>query len=215
VSSSLAPVAVLLAIAGGYLLGSISFAVIVSRLMGLADPRTFGSGNPGATNVLRSGSKAAALLTLLGDGLKGAAAVWLTQRFGPSHGIGEVGAALAGLAAFVGHLYPLYFRFRGGKGVATFFGVLIALNPWLALAAGGMWVLVAAFFRYASLASVVAAALAPLAYALAVGTDEIFVVLLVMAGLLVFRHQQNIANLMAGKERRLGDKGARPAGRRH
>lgn len=212
--SDLAPVATLLAVVGGYLLGSISFAVVVSRLMGLADPRTFGSGNPGATNVLRSGSRTAALLTLLGDGAKGAVAVWLTQRFGPAYGVGEVGAALAGLAAFLGHLYPVFFRFHGGKGVATFFGVLIALGPWLALAAGALWAMLAGFFRYASLASVMAAALAPLAYAFAVGTDEVFVILLVMAGLLVFRHQQNIANLMAGKERRIGQKGERPSGRR-
>jgi glycerol-3-phosphate acyltransferase PlsY len=128
-----------LAILAAYLVGSVSFAVVVSRMLGLADPRTYGSKNPGATNVLRSGSRAAAVLTLIGDALKGWFAVWLVQRFGPSVGIGDWGVALAGIAVFLGHLYPVFFAFKGGKGVATAAGVIVALNPWLALAAGLTW----------------------------------------------------------------------------
>lgn len=198
---------------GGYLLGSISFAVVVSRLMGLADPRSYGSRNPGATNVLRSGSKLAAGLTLVGDAAKGAIAVWLAKRYGAAWGGGDFGVALAGVAAFVGHLYPLYFRFKGGKGVATFLGVVLALNPWLGLAACVVWLLIAAFFRYSSLASIVAAAVAPLFQAFAWGFDAMLVAIAAMSVLLVIRHKQNIANLMAGKERKIGEKAPAPAAR--
>lgn len=199
-------IADLVAAVCGYLLGSISFAVVVSRLFGLADPRSYGSRNPGATNVLRSGSKLAAALTLAGDAAKGAVAVWLARRYGAPFGVDEFGVALTGFAAFVGHLYPVFFRFQGGKGVATFLGVVVALNPWLGLAACVVWVLIALFFRYSSLASILAAALTPLFHAFASGFDALLIVLAAMSVLLVIRHKQNIANLMAGTERRIGDK---------
>lgn len=196
--------ALLAALLGGYLLGSVSFAVVVSRLFGLSDPRSYGSGNPGATNVLRSGSKAAAMLTLLGDALKGALAVWLVRRFGPQFGLGEAADAWAGVAAFVGHLYPVFFHFKGGKGVATFLGVVLAIQPWLGLAACLLWVLVAFFFRYSSAASIAAAAASPFIHAFIWGFDAVMAAVTLMSLLLVFRHQQNIANLLAGKERKLG-----------
>jgi glycerol-3-phosphate acyltransferase PlsY len=198
--------ALLAALLGGYLLGSISFAVVVSRLLGLADPRSYGSGNPGATNVLRSGSKVAALLTLLGDALKGALAVWLVRRFGPQFGLGEAAAAWAGVAAFVGHLYPVLFHFKGGKGVATFLGVVLAVQPWLGVAACLLWLLVAFFFRYSSAASIAAAAASPFIYAFIWKLDAAMAAVTFMSLLLVFRHQQNIANLLSGKERKLGAK---------
>jgi acyl phosphate:glycerol-3-phosphate acyltransferase len=196
------------AILAAYLVGSVSFAVVVSRMLGLADPRTYGSKNPGATNVLRSGSKAAAVLTLVGDALKGWFAVWLVQRFGPSIGIGDWGVALAGIAVFLGHLFPVFFGFKGGKGVATAAGVIVALNPWLALAAGVTWLIIAFFFRYASLASMVAAVFAAFYSAFGWGFDQRFVAIAVIAGFVIYRHQANIRNLMAGKERRIGEKGA-------
>ncbi|MGL6110744.1 MAG: glycerol-3-phosphate 1-O-acyltransferase PlsY, partial [Rubrivivax sp.] len=151
----------LLAVLAAYLIGSLSFAVIVSRGMGLEDPRQYGSGNPGATNVLRSGNRAAALLTLAFDTLKGYVPVLLALVFGPQFGLGEVTVAFVGLAAFVGHLWPVFFGFKGGKGVATAAGVLLAFNPWLGAATLLTWLIVAAFFRYASLASIVAAVFAP------------------------------------------------------
>lgn len=199
---------VVIALVAGYLLGSVSFAVVISRLFGLADPRSYGSGNPGATNVLRSGSKVAALLTLLGDAVKGAVAVWLVGRFGPAYGLGEATAAWAGAAAFVGHLFPVFFRFQGGKGVATFLGVVLIVNPWLGLAACLLWLLVALFFRYSSAASLAAAVAAPFIQAFIWGFDAILGAIALMSLLLVFRHQQNIANLLAGKERKLGSKSA-------
>jgi acyl phosphate:glycerol-3-phosphate acyltransferase len=199
---------VVIALAAGYLLGSISFAVVVSRLFGLADPRSYGSGNPGATNVLRSGSKPAAVLTLAGDAVKGAIAVWLVWRFGPSFGLGEATAAWAGAAAFVGHLFPVFFRFEGGKGVATFIGVVLIVNPWLGLAICLLWLLVAFFFRYSSAASIVAAVAAPFIQAFIWGFDATLGAIALMTLLLVFRHQQNIANLLTGKERKIGAKSA-------
>jgi len=202
----MALLATVVALVGAYLLGSVSFAVIVSRLMGLADPRTYGSGNPGATNVLRSGNKAAAILTLLGDAAKGWLAVWLVQRYGPAWSVGEWGAALAGVAVFLGHLYPLFLRFKGGKGVATAAGVVLAFNPWLALATGLTWLIIAVFFRYSSLASIVAAVFAAFYAAFGWGFNQQFVALVVIAALIVFRHQANIRNLVAGKERRIGEK---------
>ena len=202
------------AILEAYLVGSISFAVVVSRILGLADPRTYGSKNPGATNVLRSGSKAAAVLTLVGDALKGWLAVWLVQRFGPSVGIGDWGVALAGIAVFLGHLYPVFFGFKGGKGVATAAGVIVALNPWLALAAGLTWLIIAFFFRYSSLASMVAAVFAAFYSAFGWGFDQRFVAVAVIAGFVIYRHQANIRNLMAGKERRIGQKGMPSPGQR-
>lgn len=197
------------AIAGSYLLGSVSFAVVVSRLFGLADPRSYGSGNPGATNVLRSGSKAAAALTLLGDAAKGAVAVWLVRAFGPQLGVGEFGVALAALAAFAGHLYPVFFGFQGGKGVATFLGALLALDFGAGLLACAVWLAVALVFRYSSLSSLCAAAAAPLAVLWQTGAAGISVVIAAMSALLIVRHRQNIANLLAGRERRIGEKSAR------
>jgi len=210
-----ATMATLVALLGAYLLGSVSFAVIVSRVMGLADPRTYGSRNPGATNVLRSGNKAAAILTLLGDAVKGWLAVWLVQRYGPAWGVGEWGVALAGVAVFVGHLYPLFFGFKGGKGVATAAGVVVAFNPWLALATGLTWLIIAVFFRYSSLASIVAAVFAAFYAAFGWGFNAQFVALAIIAALVVFRHQANIRNLAAGKERRIGEKSAGAGAARH
>jgi glycerol-3-phosphate acyltransferase PlsY len=195
-----------LAVGAAYLIGSVPFAVIVSRAMGLADPRTYGSGNPGATNVLRSGSKWAAALTLLGDGFKGWLAVWLALRFGPPHGIADAGVALVAIAVVLGHLYPIFLRFRGGKGIATAAGVILALNPWLALATAITWVIVAVFFRYSSLASVAAAIFAPFYSAFGWGFDARFVALVVIAGFTVYRHKANIRHLLAGTERRIGAK---------
>lgn len=189
-----------------YLIGSISFAVVVSKLIGLNDPRSYGSGNPGATNVLRSGNKTAALLTLLGDGAKGWLAVWLTMRFGPQFGVGEGGLALVVLAVFLGHLWPVFFRFVGGKGVATALGVLLGLSAWLGLATMITWLVIAYAFRYSSLAALIAAVFAPFYYGLMFGVNPILFAVLIMSALLVFRHRQNIVNLMAGKESRLGSK---------
>ncbi len=199
---------IVIALAAGYLIGSLSFAVIVSRIFGLADPRSYGSGNPGATNVLRSGSKPAAVLTLVGDALKGALAVWLVWRFGPSYGLGDATAAWAGAAAFVGHLFPVFFGFQGGKGVATFIGVVLIVNPWLGLATCLLWLLIAYFFRYSSAASIGAALAAPFIQAFIWGFDAILGSIALMTLLLVFRHQQNIANLLTGKERKIGGKSA-------
>ncbi len=193
---------------GAYLLGSLSFAVIVSRLMGLADPRTYGSGNPGATNVLRSGSKAAAVVTLALDALKGFVPVWLVVAFGAPYGLGEGTAALAGLAAFLGHLWPVFFRFEGGKGVATAAGVLLGLNPWLGAATLATWVIIAAFFRYSSLASIVSAAFAPFYQLLIWEPGWSAAAIVVMSLLLVWRHAGNIRKLLAGTESRLGQKAA-------
>lgn len=189
-----------------YLIGSISFAVVVSKLFGLADPRSYGSKNPGATNVLRSGNKAAAVLTLLGDGLKGWLAVWLAQEYGPQYGINDTGIALVSIAVFVGHLWPVFFRFAGGKGVATALGVLLGLNGWLGLATLVTWLVVAYAFRYSSLAALIAGVFAPFYYGLLFGTDLKLLAVLMMSGLLIYRHRQNIANLLAGKERRIGSK---------
>jgi glycerol-3-phosphate acyltransferase PlsY len=199
----------IVAVAGAYLLGSVSFAVVVSRLFGLADPRSYGSGNPGATNVLRSGSRAAAVLTLLGDAAKGAVAVWLVRAFGPQFGVGEFGVALAALAAFVGHLYPAFFSFKGGKGVATFLGAILALNVGAGLLACAAWLAVALVFRYSSLASLCAAVAAPVALLWLTGAAGFSLVIVVMSVLLIARHRQNIANLLAGKERRIGEKSPR------
>ena len=189
-----------------YLIGSISFAVVMSKLFGIADPRTYGSKNPGATNVLRSGNKAAAILTLLGDGAKGWLAVWLAMHFADQLQVGDATIALVAIAVFLGHLWPVFFRFVGGKGVATALGVLLGLNPWLGLATLVTWLAVAFAFRYSSLAALVAAVFAPFYYGLLFGTDPQLFAVIVMSALLVFRHGKNIANLMAGKESRIGAK---------
>jgi len=198
----------LLAALAAYLVGSLSFAVIVSRGMGLNDPRTYGSGNPGATNVLRSGSKAAAILTLVLDALKGFVPVVLAVRLGPAHGLGEGTVALVALAAFLGHLFPVFFRFRGGKGVATAAGTLFGIDPLLGAATLVTWIIIAAFFRYSSLASIVAAVFAPFWQLLTDGAGPIAFALVAMGLLLLWRHEANIKRLFAGTESRLGGKAA-------
>lgn len=201
----------LAAVVVSYLIGSLSFAVIVSRMMGLQDPRTYGSQNPGATNVLRSGSKAAAVLTLLLDAVKGWLPVFLVQRL-PGMGLDAVIAACA-LAAFAGHVWPVFFRFKGGKGVATAAGVLFGVEPWLGLATMATWLIVAYFSRYSSLAAVAAAVFAPAFYLLGAkvvwsGAPVIALSIGAMSAVLLYRHKDNIARLIAGKESRIGAKGA-------
>ena len=199
---------IIIATIAAYLIGSISFAVVVSKLMGLNDPRTYGSGNPGATNVLRSGNKKAAIATLIGDAAKGWLAVFLAIHFSERFGLGDTGIALVAIAVFIGHLWPVFFRFEGGKGVATALGVLLGINVWLGLATLVTWVVVAYAFRYSSLAALVAAVFAPFYYGLLFGADEIFFAVVVMSVLLLVRHGKNIANLLAGKESRIGSKSA-------
>ncbi|TYQ03546.1 UNVERIFIED_ORG: glycerol-3-phosphate acyltransferase PlsY [Zoogloea ramigera] len=189
-----------------YLLGSISFAVITSKLFGIADPRTYGSKNPGATNVLRSGNKSAAIVTLIGDGAKGWLAVWLAMRYQQQLQVGDTTIALVAIAVFLGHLWPVFFRFVGGKGVATALGVLLGLDPWLGLATLATWLVIAFAFRYSSLAALVAALFAPFYYGLLFGVEPQLLAVFVMSGLLIFRHSKNIGNLMAGKESRIGSK---------
>jgi acyl phosphate:glycerol-3-phosphate acyltransferase len=196
------------ALLGGYLIGSLSFAVIVSRIAGLADPRSYGSKNPGATNVLRSGNRSAALITLALDALKGFVPVVLVLAFGPRVGLGETAAAFTGLAAFIGHLWPVFFRFKGGKGVATAAGVLMGLNPWLAAATLASFGIILTFSRYVSLASIVAAVFAPFYQALIWGVEPLILALVVMSLLLVWRHEGNIKKLLAGTENKLGQKAA-------
>src|SRR6218665_1085733 len=196
----------LLAAVAGYLIGSLSFAVIVSRAMVLNDPRSYGSGNPGATNVLRSGNKAAAILTLVFDALKGYVPVLLVLIFGERFGLGEGTAALVGLGAFLGHLWPVFFRFEGGKGVATAIGVILALNPLLGAATLATWAIIAWFSRYSSLAAIVAAAFAPVYQMLIWGTGPIVGALVVMGLLLVWRHQAHIKKMLNGTESKLGQK---------
>jgi glycerol-3-phosphate acyltransferase PlsY len=191
-----------------YLIGSISFAVVMSRVFGLSDPRTYGSKNPGATNVLRSGNKKAAIATLIGDGFKGWLAVWLAIRIGPQYGIDDTGIALVAIAVFLGHLWPIFFRFVGGKGVATALGVLLGLNVWLGVATLVTWLVVAYAFRYSSLAALIASIFAPFYYGLLFGVDEILFAVIAMSALLLWRHSKNIGNLIAGKESRIGSKAA-------
>ena len=198
----------LLAILAGYLIGSLSFAVIVSRLMGLSDPRSYGSGNPGATNVLRSGNKAAAILTLVFDALKGYVPVLLVLLFGPDIGLGEGTAALVGLAAFLGHLWPVFFGFKGGKGVATAAGVLLAVNPLLGAATLATWLIVAYFTRYSSLAALVASVFAPFYQMLIWGMGPVVLTAGLMGLLLIWRHEANIRKLLNGTESRIGQKAA-------
>jgi glycerol-3-phosphate acyltransferase PlsY len=200
------------AVLAAYLIGSLSFAVIVSRLMGLNDPRSYGSGNPGATNVLRSGSRSAAVLTLLLDALKGCVPVLMAMHFAPRFGWGETTVAFVGLAAFVGHLWPLFFRFQGGKGVATAAGVLLAFNPWLGAATLLSWIIIAAFFRYASLASIVAAVFAPFYQLLVWGVSPMLLAICAMSLLLLWRHAPNMRKLLEGTESRLGVRAAAAAG---
>ena len=192
-----------------YLLGSLSFAVIVSAVMGLNDPRSYGSKNPGATNVLRSGNKVAAVATLLLDGLKGWLPVVLVKWFGADHGLGDGTVALVGLAAFLGHLYPVFFQFKGGKGVATAAGVLLGVSGFLGLATLMTWLIVAYFSRYSSLAALASAVFAPFFYLLGDRVvwyvdKGILVVLIAISVLLVYRHRQNMTKLIKGTETKLG-----------
>jgi glycerol-3-phosphate acyltransferase PlsY len=202
-----------LATVAAYLIGSLSFAVIVSSVMGLNDPRTYGSKNPGATNVLRSGSKPAAIATLLLDAIKGWLPVALVKWYGQAYGLEEGTLALVGLAAFLGHLFPVFFRFVGGKGVATALGVLVGISGVLGLATVATWLLIAYFFRYSSLASLVAALFAPVYYVFGDGAAwamdrYVMVSVVVMSALLIWRHAENISRLVKGKESRLGAKKA-------
>lgn len=200
-----------LAAVAAYLMGSLSFAVIVSRVMGLGDPRTYGSKNPGATNVLRSGSKKAAVLTLFLDAAKGWLPVALVQWYGSRWGLEAGTAALVGLGAFVGHLYPVFFRFQGGKGVATAAGVLFGVHWALGLATLMTWIVIAFFFRYSSLAALAAAVFAPVYYIFGNGLawrmeGALLFTVSVMSLLLVYRHAENIGRLVRGTESRLGQK---------
>lgn len=214
-SSSFTALTLLVLIALAYVLGSIPFAVIVSRIMGLQDPRSYGSKNPGATNVLRSGNRAAAALTLLGDAAKGWAAVWLAALAASAWGLPGYAVGLAGIAVFLGHLYPLFLRFKGGKGVATALGVLLAFQPWLAVATVATWLIVAFATKYSSLAAIVAAIFAPLYYLFGGNIAWRFdgftcLSIVVISVLLCYRHQANIARLLAGTEDRIGKKNKGP-----
>lgn len=201
----------LLAVLAAYLVGSLSFAVIVSRTLGLNDPRTYGSKNPGATNVLRSGSKVAAVVVLLLDAFKGWLPVMLVKWYGSRYGLGDGTMAMVGLAAFVGHLFPVFFRFVGGKGVATALGVLLAISWILGLATGLTWLVIAYFFRYSSLASLVAAVFAPVYYIFGGGVvwtmdKRLVLSTAIMSLLLIWRHSENISRLVKGTESKLGKK---------
>ncbi len=193
----------------GYLIGSVSFAVLVSRSLGLPSPHSYGSGNPGATNVLRTGNKYAAILTLLGDAAKGVFALWLAQliadsQFGAEQGVAEWVPAAVALAAFLGHLYPLYFRLRGGKGVATAAGILLAINVAMGATILGIWIVIALATRYSSLAAIVAAISAPLVSLAFLGKSWFVPAIICMALLLLWRHRGNISKLRAGTESRIG-----------
>ena len=202
--------ATLLLAAAAYLLGSVSFAVIVSGAFGLPDPRTYGSGNPGATNVLRTGRRAAAALTLLGDGAKGWLAVFIAGRFAPPGSV-ETVSALAAVAVVVGHMYPVFFRFEGGKGVSTALGVLLALNHYLAAGAAATWIIIALIFRISSLAALISAVFVPFFCFLLYGAHAYTYAVGAVSVLLILRHRSNIRNLLAGREGRIGrqDPGAR------
>ena len=189
-----------------YLLGSISFALVTSKLFGLADPRTYGSGNPGATNVLRSGNKAAAALTLLGDAAKGWLAVFLASWLADRVGIGSWGVAAVVVAVFLGHLFPVFARFQGGKGVATGLGVLLGISPMLGVFVLLTWLVVAFLTRYSSLSALVSASLAPVYYGLMFRVDAFFYAICIISACLVFRHRQNIINLISGTESKIGSK---------
>jgi acyl phosphate:glycerol-3-phosphate acyltransferase len=194
------PIADVAATVLAYLLGSLSFAVIVSKAMGLADPKSYGSGNPGATNVLRSGSKKAAILTLLGDMLKGVLAVWLAKHFAAQWGISAVGIACVAIAVFLGHLFPLYFGFKGGKGVATAAGVLWALDWRVGLVLTLVWALVFAATRVSSLSALIACLAAPIASYYFFSLTPIFYAMLAIMVLLVWRHKSNLQRLLSGEE---------------
>lgn len=188
-----------------YLIGSVSFAVIVSRVFGLPDPRSYGSGNPGATNVLRTGRKAAAALTLFGDSIKGWLAVFVAQRFAAPDML-DVTVATTAVAVVIGHMYPVFFRFQGGKGVSTALGVLAALSYYLAAGAAATWLIIAFFFRISSLAALISALFAPFFCFLLYGMRPVTAAVMAISLLLAWRHKTNIRNLLAGKEGRLGSR---------
>lgn len=196
----------MLAILIAYLIGSLSFAVIVSWAFGMPDPHTYGSGNPGATNVLRTGKKLAALLTLIGDAGKGWFAVWLAIHFANDFGFTAATIAGVAIAAFLGHLFPIFFRFLGGKGVATAAGILLALNMWLGLATLATWLIIAVFFRYSSLAAIVASVFAPLYCFYLFGVSPMLAAVAIMCALLIWRHKENIRKLLNGTESKIGAK---------
>ncbi len=196
-------VASVLCVLGAYLIGSISFAIVASRIFRLPDPRSYGSGNPGATNVLRSGKRAAALCTLLGDVAKGFVAVALARHLAPVFGFGEATVAACALAVFLGHLYPLYFRFKGGKGVSTALGILLGLSPWMALVALVAFVAVAGLSRYASLASILAALAAVVVSPMFLGWGANSAAVILIAALVIWRHRANIQRLRSGTESKL------------
>lgn len=191
-----------------YLLGSVSFAVITSWLFKLPDPRTYGSKNPGATNVLRSGKKAAAVLTLLGDAGKGWLAVALAQYYSQIWGLGSEAVAVVALSVFLGHVFPLFLNFHGGKGVATAVGVLLGLDILLGVMAIATWLLVALIWRISSLSALVAAALTPVYSSVLLGMGNTTLAVILMSILLIWRHQSNIVNLLTGKEGKIGEKKA-------
>ncbi|MSQ18287.1 MAG: glycerol-3-phosphate 1-O-acyltransferase PlsY [Betaproteobacteria bacterium] len=198
-----------------YLIGSIAFAVLVSKAFRLPDPHTYDSGNPGATNVLRTGHRMAAVLTLLGDALKGFVAVMATALLVPRYDLPQETVALAALAVFLGHLYPVFFRFKGGKGVATAAGILFAIHPWLGLLTLATWVVIALFFRYSSLAALIAAIFAPFFTFFLIKSSAMLVAVSAISLLLIWRHRANIRKLLAGEESRIGEKKMPAAGAAH
>ena len=193
-------------ILAAYLLGSIPFALVASRVFGLADPRSYGSMNPGATNVLRSGHKGAAIFTLIGDVAKGWLAVFLASRYGPQYGLASATVGFVALAVFFGHLYPVFLAFKGGKGVATAAGVLLAIDPWLGLATLATWLFIALVLRYSSLAALVAATAAPVYAFMLWGNNGMVVTVGIIAMALVGKHWPNLQRLMAGSEPKIGSR---------
>lgn len=187
-----------------YLMGSVSFGVLASKLFHLPDPRTYGSKNPGATNVLRSGKKAAAVFTLLGDAGKGWLSVTLAQWLAPVLGLGVEAIAAVALAVFLGHLFPVFLHFKGGKGVATALGALLGFNLWMGLLAAAAWIMVAAIWRFSSLAAMAAAVFAPVCALFFFGLEARTLAVFVMSSLVIWRHKSNIASLISGKEPRIG-----------
>ena len=198
------------AVIAAYLIGSLSFAVIVSKYYGMDDPRTYGSGNPGATNVLRSGKKKAAALTLLGDALKGLVAVVLARYLQDALNLSDIAIAAVAVAALVGHMWPLFFGFKGGKGVATALGVLLALSPATALVCAAIWLVMAFGFKVSSLAALAATVAAPLVAFWLMPYSSWAWATVVIAVLVLYRHKSNIQNLLQGKEGKIGDKADKP-----
>ncbi len=196
----------LIAVIAAYLIGSLSFAVLVSLAFRLPDPHSYGSGNPGATNVLRTGKKLAALLTLLGDAGKGWLALWLAQRYAAEFDLPATALAGVALAVFLGHLFPIFFRFQGGKGVSTAAGILLAINGWLGLATLATWLIIAVFFRYSSLAALVASSFSVFYTFFLFGLSPYLPAVILMTALLFWRHKENIGKLLNGTESKIGEK---------